>query len=117
MEISELRGGIVAEGAKVAFDTVVAGLSAIDGLALSTHENGFKSELRAERGEEWCFAVVPDADWVAVYIRKPEFRRETLRRRAVTAVFPEARIAKSGEVIVRLSDGEQAARWVDLIRG
>ncbi|MEI4486775.1 hypothetical protein V8J36_11295 [Frigidibacter sp. MR17.14] len=114
MEITELRDACVSDAAKAAFDRLVEGLAAMPDLAMHAHEQGFKSALRVERGEEWVFAAVPGDEGVLAYVRKPA-QRGGVTPEAVTAAFPGARVSKSGEVIVRLDDAAAAERWLQLV--
>lgn len=116
MNITDLRDEIVAAGAKEAFDTLVEGFSAPGAFFLHIHEQGFKNTLRIHRGEEFCLALAPHADWVLAYIRKPELRRGHLDADAVTALFPTARLTGKGEISLRIEDAATAGRWLEMIR-
>ena len=113
--LTDLRDEIASAGAKEAFDVIVKGFSALAGLSLTPHEQGFLNSLRISRGEEFCFAVVPDDDWVLAYIRKPELRRGTLTPDAVQAEFPDARLTNKGEITLRIHDAATAVRWIEMI--
>lgn len=115
MDMTELRAGIVAEGAKAAFDVIVDGFAGQDDLSVLPHEQGFLNSLRVLRGDDFCFAAVPNAEWVLACIRKPELRRGRLTAESVMATFPDARLSSKGEVILRISDAETATRWIGMI--
>lgn len=116
MKIADLRDEIVAAGAKAAFDVIVDGFTALAGFSVHAHEQGFLNSLRINRGDDFCFAAIPNDEWVLVYIRKPELRRGKLTPEMVMAAFPEARLTNKGEVTLRISDAATAARWLDMIR-
>lgn len=116
MNLSDLRTEIATEDARAAFDTLVEGFSAPGAFTLNPHEQGFKNTLRIHRGEEFCLALAPHADWVLAYIRKPELRRGHLDADAVLARFPAARLTANGEITLRIEDGATAGRWLDMIR-
>lgn len=114
MEIAELRDEIVSERAKAAFDVISAGFSAASGFDVRTHEQGFLNSLRIFRGEEFCFALTPNDEWVLAYIRKPELRREVLSFEKVKEIFPEARMTKAGEITLRIKEKAEAEQWLAL---
>lgn len=115
MEIADLRAEIGSEDAKAAFDLLVEGFAALD-LKAYAHEKGYISTLRVERGEDWCFAVNPAEDWILSYVRKPELRRGRLTEDALLNAFPDARVSKLGEVLLRIADAATASRWLDMVR-
>ena len=116
MNITDLRDEIVSADAKAAFDTIVEGFSAQADLSMNAHEQGFLNSLRIYRGGDYCFAAVPNDDWVLAYIRKPELRRGMLTTESVLAVFPDARVTRQGEITLRIRDAATAGRWLDMIR-
>ena len=116
MNIADLRDEIVAAGAKMAFDTVVEGFSTSGAFTLHAHEQGFLNSLRIHRGDDFCFAAIPNDDWILAYIRKPELRRGHLDPDAVLAQFPDARMTNNGEITLRIRDAATAGRWLDMIR-
>jgi hypothetical protein len=116
LNISDLRDEIGAAGAKMAFDILVEGFSVPGTFTLHTHEQGFLNSLRILRGEDFCFAVIPNDEWVLAYIRKPELRRGRLDPEAVLAQFPAARMTNKGEITLRIRDAEMAGLWLDTIR-
>ena len=116
MKIADLRDEIIAADAKAAFDVMVDGFSALAGFSVHAHEQGFLNSLRVRRGDDFCFAAIPNDEWVLAYIRKPELRRGQLPPESVTAAFPDARLNNKGEVILRIRDAATAGRWLDMIR-
>ncbi len=116
MNIADLRDEIATADAKAAFDVIVEGFSASGEFSLAAHEQGFLNSLRIKRGDDFCFAAVPDEQWVLTYIRKPELRRGRIKPEAVMAEFPDARLTNKGEVTLRLSDAISALRWLQLIQ-
>lgn len=116
VDIADLRNEIVAADAKAAFDVIVEGFAARPGFSVVAHEQGFLNSLRIKRGEEFCFAVVPDEQWVLAYIRKPELRRGKLNPETVMATFPEARLTNKGEITLRIPDAQTAKRWLEIIQ-
>lgn len=116
LDIADLREEIATADAKAAFDLIVEGFSTSEDFTVATHEQGFLNSLRVKRGEEFCFAAVPDDAWVLTYIRKPELRRGKITSEAVMAAFPDARLTSSGEITLRISDAATAARWLEMIR-
>lgn len=117
MKIADLREEIIAADAKAAFDILVSGFSEIAGFSLNAHEQGFLNSLRINRGSEFCFAAIPNDEWVLAYIRKPELRRGNLTAERVIVAFPDARLTSKGEVTLRICDAGTARRWIDMIRG
>jgi hypothetical protein len=116
MNIADLRNEIISSDAKAAFDALVNGFSAFSGFSLHAHEQGFLNSLRIWRGRDFCFAAIPNDEWVLAYIRKPELRRGELTPHAVRSVFPDARVNSKGEITLRIRDATTAARWLDMIR-
>jgi hypothetical protein len=116
VNIADLRDEIASADAKAAFDVIVEGFSASAEFSLTAHEQGFLNSLRIKRGEEFCFAVIPNDEWVLTYIRKPELRQGRITPEAVIAAFPDARLTKQGEVTLRIQDASTAARWLGLIQ-
>ena len=116
MNIADLRDEIATADAKAAFDVIVDGFAQSAEFTLSAHEQGFLNSLRIKRGDDFCFAAVPDEQWVLAYIRKPELRRGRIKPEAVMAEFPDARLTNKGEVTLRLSDAISALRWLQLIQ-
>lgn len=116
MNIADLRDEIATADAKAAFDVIVEGFSASGEFSLAAHEQGFLNSLRIKRGEEFCFAAIPNDEWVLTYIRKPELRRGKIKPEAVMAEFPDARLTDKGEVTLRLHNATTALRWLQLIR-
>lgn len=116
MNIADLRGEIVTADAKAAFDVIVEGFSNTGEYMVVAHEQGFLNSLRILRGEDFCFAAIPNDEWVLAYIRKPELRREKIKPEVVLAAFPEARLTNKGEVTLRIEDAKTAVRWLQLIR-
>lgn len=115
MNIADLRDEIVAADAKAAFDVIVEGFAARGDCSLEAHEQGFLNSLRVRRNEEFCFAAIPNDEWVLTYIRKPELRRGKISLDLVTSTFPEARLTSSGEITLRIFDGATAKRWLAMI--
>lgn len=116
MKISDLRDEIVAPEAKAAFDVLVDGFAALAGFSVQAHEQGFLNSLRVRRGDDFCFAAIPNDEWVLAYIRRPELRRGQLTPESVMAAFPEARLNNKGEIILRIRDAATAAQWLEMIR-
>lgn len=116
MNIADLRDEILAADAKAAFDVLVSGFSELAGVTLHAHEQGFLNSLRILREADFCFAAIPNDDWVLAYIRKPELRRGRLTAQSVRARFPEARLTAKGEITLRIADAATATRWLDMIR-
>lgn len=116
MEIADLRAEIAASDAQAAFDALVAGFLAVDGLSVAAHEQGFLNSLRVHRGGDYCFAAVPNEDWVLAYIRKPELRRGRLTADDVLATFADARLSRQGEITLRIRDKATAEHWLAMIR-
>jgi hypothetical protein len=116
LNIADLRDEIAAADAKAAFDVIVEGFSSSGEFSVAAHEQGFLNSLRIKRGEEFCFAAIPNEEWVLTYIRRPELRRGKIKPEVVLAEFPEARLTKIGEVTLRISDAGTAARWLQLIK-
>ena len=116
LTIADLRGEIASADAKAAFDGLVDGFSAIEGLRLIPHHKGFINTLRVLRGDDYCFSNIPNDEWVLAYIRKPELRRGRLTPERVMAAFPDARLTSKGEITLRIRDARTAARWIDMIR-
>lgn len=116
MNIADLRDEIVAVDAKAAFDVIVEGFSTFAGISVRSHEQGFLNSLRIMRGDEFCFAAVPNDQWVLAYIRKPELKRGKIRPEAVMAAFPDARLTNKGEITLRITDAATASRWLELIQ-
>ena len=115
LDIADLRAEITAPDAQAAFDILVEGLAALPGISLHPHEQGFLNSLRILRGQEYCLAAIPNAEWVLAYIRKPELRRGALTVEGVLDSFPEARLNKSGEITLRIADADTARAWVGMI--
>lgn len=116
MNIADLRREIVSSDAKAAFDAIVDGFSGLVGMSMNAHEQGFLNSLRIYRDSDYCFAAVPNDEWVLAYIRKPELRRGRLTVDSVMAAFPEAHLTNQGEVTLRIRDAGTAARWLAMIR-
>ena len=116
MNIADLRDEIATADAKAAFDVIVEGFSASAEFSVAAHEQGFLNSLRIMRGDEFCFAAIPNEQWVLAYIRKPELRRGKIKPEMVMAEFPDARLTKSGEVTLRLPDAQLAIRWIQMIQ-
>ena len=75
--------------------------------------NGFKAqELRIERGDNWYFSAVLQADWVLFYFRKPAFRDGLVDPDEIEATFPEAHVTPKGEISLRVTDAAMAARVI-----
>jgi hypothetical protein len=115
LNIAELRDAIASADAKAAFDVIVEGFLASGEFHVAAHQQGFLESLRIKRGDEFCFAVVPNDEWVLAYIRKPELRRERIKPEMVMAAFPDARLTNKGEITLRVSDAISANRWLQLI--
>jgi len=116
LKIADLRDEIAAADAKAAFDALVSGFSAMEGLSLLPHHKGFIDTLRVLRGDDYCFSNIPNDEWVLGYIRRPELRRGRLTREAVMASFPEAHLNAKGEITLRIRDAATAVRWLAMIR-
>ena len=116
LNIADLRDEIASPDAKAAFDVIVEGFSASGEFALAAHEQGFLNSLRVMRDEDFCFAAIPNDEWVLAYIRKPELRRGKITPEAVIAAFPDARLTNNGEITLRIQDPGTAGRWLDLIK-
>ena len=116
MKIADLRDEIIAADAKAAFDVMVDGFSAISAFSVHAHEQGFLNSLRIRRGDDFCFAAIPNDEWVLAYIRRPELRRGQLTPESVMAAFPEARLTGKGEITLRIRDAATAERWLEMIR-
>ncbi|WP_137110532.1 hypothetical protein [Rhodobacter sp. SY28-1] len=116
MNISDLRDEIASADAKAAFDVIVEAFSSAGDFSVVAHEQGFLNSLRIKRGEEFCFAGIPNDEWVLAYIRKPELRRGKLTPETVFAAFPEARLTSGGEITLRISDPKTAKRWIEMIQ-
>lgn len=116
MNIADLRGEIVTADAKAAFDVIVEGFSTTGEYTVVAHEQGFLNSLRILRGDDFCFAAIPNDEWVLAYIRKPELRRGKINSEMVLAAFPDARLSNKGEVTLRIQDAKTAARWLQLIQ-
>jgi hypothetical protein len=116
VNIADLRDEIATADAKAAFDVIVEGFSASGEFSVAPHEQGFLNSLRIMRGEEFCFAAIPNDEWVLAYIRKPELRRGRITPDAVMAEFPDARLTKQGEVTLRIQDANTAGRWLHLVQ-
>jgi hypothetical protein len=116
VNIAGLRDEIASADAKAAFDVIVEGFSSSGEFSVAAHEQGFLNSLRIKRGEEFCFAAIPNEEWVLTYIRRPELRRGKIKPEMVAVGFPEARLTKTGEVTLRISDASTAARWLQLIK-
>ena len=115
MDLSDLREEIVTADAKAAFDVLFAGFSANPCFDVRAHEQGFLNSLRIFRGDDFCFAAIPNDEWVLAYIRKPELQRGFLTHQSVMSVFPEARLTNNGEVTLRIRDAKTAERWIALV--
>ncbi|MCC6519476.1 MAG: hypothetical protein IT543_11570 [Tabrizicola sp.] len=115
MNIADLRDEIIAPDAKAAFDAMVNGFSALSVFSVHAHEQGFLNSLRISRGSDFCFAAIPNDEWVLAYIRKPELRRGQLTAESVMAAFPDARLTSKGEITLRIRDAATATRWLDMI--
>lgn len=115
LNIADLRDEIASADAKAAFDVIVEGFSTSGEFSVAPHEQGFINSLRIKRGDEFCFAAIPNEEWVLAYIRRPELRRGKITPDMVMATFPEARLTKAGEVTLRISDASTAVRWLQLI--
>ena len=113
--IADLREDIATTDAKAAFDLIVDRLLASGEFTLAAHEQGFLNSLRIKRGEEFCFAAIPNEEWVLTYIRKPELRRGKITPDAALAEFPEARLSNNGEITLRIHDAPAADRWLRFI--
>ena len=113
--IADLRDEIASADAKAAFDVIVEGFSTSGDFSVAAHEQGFLNSLRIKRGEEFCFAAIPNDEWVLAYIRRPQLRRGKIKPQVVLAEFREARLTKTGEVTLRISDVRTAVRWLELI--
>ena len=116
LNIADLRDEIASADAKAAFDVIVEAFSSSGDFTVAAHEQGFLNSLRIKRGEEFCFAGIPNDEWVLAYIRKPELRRGRIKPDLVFAAFPEARLTSSGEITLRISDPKTAQRWIDMIQ-
>lgn len=116
MNIADLRDEIISSDAKAAFDTLIDGFSALAGMSMAAHEQGFLNSLRIHRGSDYCFAAVPNDEWVLAYIRKPELRRGRLTPESVLAVFADARLTNQGEITLRIRDAATAECWLAMIR-
>ncbi len=116
LNIADLRAEIASADAKAAFDVIVEAFSSLSGFAVAAHEQGFLNSLRVRRGEEFCFAGIPNEDWVLAYIRKPELRRGRIKPELVFATFPEARLTSKGEITLRIHDLKTAKRWIEMIQ-
>jgi hypothetical protein len=116
LNIADLRDEISSADAKAAFDVIVEAFSSAGDFTVAAHEQGFLNSLRIKRGEEFCFAAIPNDEWVLTYIRRPELRRGKITPQMVTAAFPEARLTNSGEVTLRISDAGTALRWLEVIK-
>lgn len=116
VNIADLRDEIVAADAKAAFDVIVEGFSNSGDFSVFAHEQGFLNSLRIMRDEEFCFAAIPNDEWVLGYIRRPELRRGKIDPEAVLSAIPEARLTNKGEVTLRISDAKTAKRWLEVIR-
>ena len=116
MNIADLRDEIATADVKAAFDVIVEGFLASGEYSMAAHEQGFLNSLRIMRGEEFCFAAIPNDEWVLTYIRKPELRRGLIKPEAVMAEFPDARLTNKGEVTLRIHNANTALRWLQLIR-
>ena len=115
MKIADLRDEIVTADAKAAFDTIVEGFSAFADMSMNAHEKGFLNALRVYRDSDYCFAAIPNDEWVLAYIRKPELRRGKLTPESVLAVFADARLTNHGEITLRIRDAATAGRWLEMI--
>ncbi len=113
--LADLREEIATTDAKAAFDLIVDRLLASGEFTLAAHEQGFLNSVRIKRGEEFCFAAIPNEDWVLTYIRKPELRRGKITPESALAEFPEARLSNKGEVTLRIHDAPTAERWLQFI--
>ena len=116
LNIADLRDEIASADAKAAFDVIVEGFSTSGEFSVAAHEQGFLNSLRVKRDEEFCFAAIPNDEWVLTYIRRPELRRGKIKPEMVMAAFPEARLTNSGEVTLRIPDAGTALRWLELIK-
>ena len=116
LNIADLRDEIASADAKAAFDVIVEGFSTTGEYTVVAHEQGFLNSLRILRGDDFCFAAIPNDDWVLAYIRKHELRREKITPDAVMAVFPEAHLTNKGEITLRIQDAKTAVRWIHLIQ-
>lgn len=114
MNLTDLRDEIGAADAKAAFDVLVNGFSSRPDFSVHAHEQGFLNSLRIWRGDDFCFAAIPNDDWVLAYVRKPELRRGRLNFEDVVAEFPDARLNKSGEITLRIHDAATAERWLSM---
>ncbi|NEX47850.1 hypothetical protein [Pseudotabrizicola algicola] len=115
MNLNDLRAEIVAADAKAAFDVLVSGFSSRADFSVHAHEKGFLNSVRIWRGDDFCFAAIPNDEWVLAYIRKPELRLGRLSFEAVVAQFPDARLNKSGEITLRIRDAATAERWLSMV--
>ncbi|MDP3263730.1 MAG: hypothetical protein U1E06_07065 [Tabrizicola sp.] len=116
MKIADLRDEIATADAKAAFDLIVEGFSNSGDFSVSAHEQGFLNSLRIKRGDEFCFAAIPNDEWVLGYIRKPELRRGKITPEAFMTAIPEARLTNKGEITLRIPDAKTATRWLETIR-
>lgn len=100
------------DGARAAW-AVLAEAPLPDGWMRELTSNGFiEHDLRFRRGDDWVFSAVLNDGWVLWYTRKPALRTGLVDEAAMIAAFPEARVNKAGEVLLRLHDDAQAqALW------
>jgi hypothetical protein len=114
VNLNDLRDEIIAADAKAAFDVLVDGFSSHASFSVQPHEQGFLNSLRIWREADFCFAAIPNDEWVLAYVRKPELRRGFLSYESVVAEFPDARLTSQGEVTLRIRDAATAERWLSV---
>lgn len=114
MNLNDLREEITAADAKSAFDVLVAGFSSRAEFSVHAHEQGFLNSLRILLGDDFCFAAIPNDEWVLAYIRKPALRHGLSTYENVVAEFPDARLNNNGEITLRIRDAATAERWLSV---
>lgn len=112
----DLLAMIQGEEARAAFSFVEASFRSLPDTTLIAASHGYMTSLRVMRGDDWCFAFVPNQTWVLAYVRRPELRRGHITERAFCTRFPEARVGTGGELKLRIHDLAEAGAFFDYVQ-
>ncbi|MNZ82292.1 hypothetical protein D3C78_1009860 [compost metagenome] len=101
--------------AKQAYNYLIGWAASLNSHDCFPSSHGVIKDFRFMRGNDWDFAFIPNQQWLLFYFRNPCLNSEKFSKARVTESFPNATENNAGELTIRISTLEMAARFAEYI--
>lgn len=110
--IHDWREVVADDGARRAFDAMIAWARRDPKLECFPHPQGYIRSFRFLRGINLELAFAPNQQWLLFYFRAPYLRNSEDQRDRVRLAFPDAKTTSSGEISLRIKDEATAQQVI-----